>query len=152
MLLPSFFSRENLTGWLSLSTLIKALRTMMERLREIHGRSISLCEGHLDCQCRLGAWSSLLSRCVFFPFFLAVSSARLIWSQGRFLDGRRPRRKQRHGHRLKAGVSIPSSPYHLSLHHGRNFSTAPIPSVTAPPTIVSRTMDFGGGRASLSHV
>ncbi|KAI0267227.1 hypothetical protein BGY98DRAFT_938770 [Russula aff. rugulosa BPL654] len=42
MLLPSFFSRENLTGWLSLSTLIKALRTVMELSREKHGRSISL--------------------------------------------------------------------------------------------------------------
>jgi hypothetical protein len=149
MLLPSFFSRENLTCWLSLSTLIKALRTVMELSREKHGRSISLCEGHLDCQCRLGAWSSLLSRCVFFPFFLAVSSARLIWSQGRFLDGRRRRRKQRHGHRLIAGVSIPSSPLPSQC---RNLTTAPIPSVTAPPTIVSRTTDFGGGRASLSHV
>ena len=42
MLLPSFFSLENLTGWLSLSTLIKALRTVMELSREKHGRSISL--------------------------------------------------------------------------------------------------------------
>jgi hypothetical protein len=107
MLLPSFFSRENLTGWLSLLTLIKAFRTVMELSREKHGRSISLCEGRLDCQCRLGAWSSLLSRCV---FFLAMSSARLIWSQDRFLDRRKRRRKHRDGHRLIAGVLIPSSP------------------------------------------
>ena len=99
MSLPSFFSRENLTGWLSLSTLIKALRTVMELSREKHLLNQPIIyEGRLDCQCRLGAWSSLLSRCVFFPFFLGMSSARLIWSQGRFLDGLKRRRKRRDGH------------------------------------------------------
>jgi hypothetical protein len=48
MLLLSFFGHENLTGRLSLSTLIKALRTVMELLREKYGRSISLCERRLD--------------------------------------------------------------------------------------------------------
>ena len=110
MRLLSFFGRENLTGRLSLSALIKALRTVMELSREKHGHSISLCEGRLDCQCRLGAWSSLLSRCIFFPFFLAMSSARLIWSQGRFLDGQMRRQKHRDGHGPIAGVIIPSSP------------------------------------------
>src|SRR5580658_8643669 len=98
--LSSFSGHGILTGRLSLLTLIKAFRTVMELSREKHGRSISLCEGRLDCQCRLGAWSSLLSRCVFFPFFLAMSSARLIWSQGLFLDVRRRRRKHRDGHRF----------------------------------------------------
>jgi hypothetical protein len=110
MLLPSFFSRENLTGWLSLSTLIKALRTVMGTFTR-KARALNqpiIYEGRLDCQCRLGAWSSLLSRCVFFPF-LAMSSSRLIRSQGRFLDGRKRRRKHRDGHRLIAGVLIPSS-------------------------------------------
>ena len=128
MLLLLFFGRENLAGSSSLLTLIKALRTVMELSQE-KAQALNqpiIYEGRLDCQCCLGAWSSLLSWCVFFPFFLAMSSARLIWSQGRFLDVRKRCWKHRDGHRFIAGVLIPSSllPPQSSqrpeLEHGAN--------------------------------
>ncbi|KAN0120641.1 hypothetical protein V8E52_004468 [Russula decolorans] len=43
--------------------------------------------------------------------------------------------------------SIPSSPFPPPQSSPRppgNLSTAPTPFVTAPPTIISRTTDFGG--------
>ena len=126
----------------------------MERLREKQVRSISLCEGCLDCQCRLGAWSSLRSRCARFPFFLAkrkcqahmISGLISGWSEA---PSEAPTRAQTHSR----NVLIPSSPLPTSsVLTGRNSSTTPIPSMTALPTIVSRTTDFDGGHALLSHV
>ena len=58
------------------------------------------------------AWRTVIS-CLpgafSFPSSLQRASARLMSSQSRFLDGRKRRRKHRHGHRLTAGVLILSS-------------------------------------------
>jgi hypothetical protein len=92
---------------------------------------------------------------------LKRASDKLISSQGRFLDGRKRRWKHKHGHRLGllAGMLIPYSPLpppQSSPWPPGNLSTTPTPFVTAPPTNVSRTTDFGGGRCTslewLSHV
>jgi hypothetical protein len=95
------------------------------------------------------------------PSSLQRASAKLISSQDQFLDGRKRRWKHKPGHRLGhlAGLLIPYLPFpppQSSPWPPGNLSTTPTPFVTAPPTNVSRTMDFGGGRCisleSLSHV
>src|SRR6266852_195548 len=108
MLLLSFFGRENLTGAF-FSMLIRTLHVVIECSSSKHGRSISLCEVCLDCQCHPGGVVPFSSGASSFPFSLTKRKCKLIPSQSRFLDGRKRRRKHRHGHRLTAGVLILSS-------------------------------------------
>jgi hypothetical protein len=108
------------------------------------------CQWRAVVACSAGASSS--------PSSLKRASAKLISSQGRFLDGRKRHWKHKHGHRLGllAGVLISPLPPQSSPWPPGNLSTTPTPFVTAPPTNVSRTMDFGGDRCtsleSLSRV
>ena len=75
------------------------------------------------------------------PPSLKSASAKLISSQGQFLDGRKRRWKHKHGHRLGllAGLLIPYSPLlppQSSPWPPGNLCMTPTPFVTAPPTNV----------------